>query len=135
MPAKDRYHDTVVHALQKAGWNIVKEQVSQVVLNRYVLIDLQAYRSEGAILVLIEVKVFDQSVSQIANLSDALGQYLVYQTILDYIGELSPLYLAVPDTAYHGILSEIIGQSVIERYDVKLLVFNAESEEIVTWRH
>ena len=135
MPTKDRYHDVVMRALQKAGWAITKEQFRQRVAERLVFVDLQAFQRVNAILVLIEVKVFDDAASQVENLSDALGQYLVYKAVLDYVGELSPLYLAVPETAYRGILNEILGQLVIERYDVKLLVFNAESEEIVAWRH
>jgi hypothetical protein len=32
MPAKDRYHDTVVHALQNDGWTILGEQVALLYL-------------------------------------------------------------------------------------------------------
>ena len=34
MPAKDRYHDTVVRALQKDGWTILDEQVGLFVPSR-----------------------------------------------------------------------------------------------------
>ncbi len=31
MPAKDFYHDTVIHALNKDGWTITREQVSFII--------------------------------------------------------------------------------------------------------
>jgi hypothetical protein len=42
MPAKDRYHDTVLHALVKAGWQITAQPVAVIVENRRLWIDLQA---------------------------------------------------------------------------------------------
>lgn len=51
---------------------------------------------------LIEVKGFDDdSVNQLRN---AIGQYIIYQTILKQHHDPPELYLAVSETAYAGIL-------------------------------
>jgi XisH protein len=42
LPAKDRYHDTVKHALFKDGWTIVDEQVKVRIGRRRLWIDLRA---------------------------------------------------------------------------------------------
>jgi XisH protein len=58
MPAKDRYHDVVVRALQKDGWTILAEQVALSMPTRRVWIDIRASKNAGAIAILVEVKGF-----------------------------------------------------------------------------
>jgi XisH protein len=43
------------------------------------------------------------------------------------------LYLAVPLVAYEGILSEPIGQAVRRDFNLNLVVFDPETEEVVRW--
>jgi len=43
------------------------------------------------------------------------------------------LFIAVPTTAYAGILSEDIGQQAIARVGINLIVFDPIAEEIVQW--
>ncbi|MBY0514168.1 MAG: hypothetical protein K2P78_09700 [Gemmataceae bacterium] len=44
-----------------------------------------------------------------------------------------PLYLAVPLFVYDGILSEPLGQLVLTGLNVRVLVFDATSWEVVRW--
>jgi hypothetical protein len=73
--------------------------------------------------------------SAIAYLSASIGQYLLYQAALDYSGTDVPLYLAVPAEAYGGVLAEELAQRFLLREDVKLIVFDPETEEIIQWIH
>ena len=57
MPAKDRYHDNVVHALVKDGWTVTDEQVLFIVDKRYIWTDIQAQKANQTIYV--EVKGFE----------------------------------------------------------------------------
>lgn len=132
MPAKDHYHETVKHALIKAGWTIDDEQVRLKVGTRNLWIDIQASKS-GQPIILVEVKGFENSPSSVEELSDAIGQYTVYSFALAVRHISSQLYLAVPDAAYEGIWLEELGQGLIERVGIKLLVFDPLTEEVIRW--
>lgn len=135
MPNEDRYHQVVLRCLQKAGWSIIKEQVYISIAthhdtNRRLYIDIQAQRDEQQ-LVLIEVKGLERS--PVHELMELLGQYLIYRLALDYITIPIPLYIAIPQSAYHDIMQHVLGQQVMERYAIPLLVFDPGTEEIVRW--
>ena len=133
MPAKGRYHDAVVHALTKAGWIVTAEQVAVILGERRLWIDLEAAKMSERLAILVEVKGFEKMPSPVDYLADAVGKYVLYRAALDYGGVTTPLFLAVPTAAYKGILSEDIGQQVISKADVNLIVFDPVEEEIVLW--
>jgi hypothetical protein len=133
LPAKDRYHDSVSRALTKAGWQVTAEQVAIVVEDRRLWIDLRAEKAAERLAILIEVKGFENQPSPIEYLANALGKYTLYRTALDYLQNVLPLYMAVPVTAYNGILNEEIGRQALRRAGVRLIVFDPNSEEIIQW--
>lgn len=133
MPAKDYYHDTVVIALQKAGWSPITEQVAIIIEDRRLWIDLRAVHAEEQRAILVEVKGFENMASPVDYLAQATGKYVLYRTALAYLKLDLPLYMAVPEAAYHGILSEEIGQQTRQQNGIRLLVFNPEREEITAW--
>jgi hypothetical protein len=132
MPAKDRYHDTVVTALKHEGWTVTDEQVMLILKERWLWIDLQAQRDDDKI-VLIEVKGFENMPSPVAYLASVVGQYVIYLAALEYLEVDYPLYLAVPVAAYESILQESLSQQVIKRIGMKFVVFEPEKEQIIQW--
>lgn len=135
MPNQDRYHAIVLRCLQKGGWVIVKEQEFISIgtddeTNRRLYIDIKA-RRDDAQLVLIEVKGLERS--PVHELMELLGQYLIYQLALDYLSITIPLYIAIPQDAYQDILQHVLGQEMMARYNVPLLIFDPISEEIIQW--
>jgi hypothetical protein len=62
-----------------------------------------------------------------------LESNLLYRAALEYAGNTTPLYLAVPEAAYDGIFSEEIGLQVVAKAQILLMVFAPEREEIVQW--
>ena len=133
MPAKDRYQDTVIRALQKAGWPLITEQIAIIVEDRRLWIDIRARKEAEDLAILIEVKGFEGMPSPIEYLANATGKYAMYRAALDYLQIEMPLYMAVPEAAYRGILSEEIGKQTLKHNNVRLLVFDPEREEIVRW--
>jgi hypothetical protein len=131
VPIKDILHDAFVRALIKAGGTILNEQVLIKIPKRRLWVDIRALRN--GLRILIEVKSFGYDGTSIAYLASAIGKYLLYQAVLEHIGNDTPLFLAVPTFAYEGILSETIGQVVIQKAKVKLIVFDPEREEITQW--
>jgi hypothetical protein len=134
VPAKDRYHDTVVRALAKAGWVTTGQQVAIALPGRRLWVDLRATRESDRLVVLIEVKGFEHTPSPVEYLAAAVGQYVLYRAALDYVGIALPLYLAVPTTAASGILDELLGQQVVKSAGLQLVVFDPVQEEVVEWR-
>lgn len=133
MPAKDRHHDIVVNALEKAGWQVTAEQVAVIVEQRRLWIDLRAEKTSEQLAILVEIKGFENMQSPVEYLANATGKYALYQAVLDYLKIPLPLYMAVPDAAYCGILSEEIGKQALQRSGVRLIVFDPDREEIVQW--
>jgi hypothetical protein len=130
MPAKDKFHDVVLRALQKDGWTIDEEQVELVLDRRILWIDLRAIKDN--ISILFEIKSF-LSPSPVEDLAQAVGKYALYGAILKAKKSDEALYLAVPNTAYIGILNERLGQLVIKTLQIKYLVFDVEQEIIIEW--
>jgi hypothetical protein len=133
LPAKDAYHDTVVTVLRKAGWSPITEQIALIIEDRRLWIDLRAVHAAEQRAILVEVKGFEHMASPVDYLAQATGKYVLYRAALAYLKLDLPLYMAVPDAAYHGILSEEIGQQTRQQNDIHLLVFNPEGEEITAW--
>ena len=99
MSAKDFYHETVKHALVKAGWTITHEQLPLKWAKGNLSVDLGAERliaaEQDRRKIAVEVKSF-LSESRIADLEQALGQYILYKDILQRIEPERELYLAIP---------------------------------------
>ena len=136
MPAKDFYHDPVKNALVKDGWTTTNDPLRLKWGVRELFVDLgltkliAAQKAEQKIAV--EIKGFTNP-SMIADLEQALGQYLIYRAVLEEVQPDCLLYLAVRKTTYQAIFSEPIGQLVINKYRVNLLIFESQKEEIVQW--
>jgi len=137
MPAKDFYHDTVVQALMSDGWEITDDPLLLSYGGRELYVDLGAERTAIAAQkdnrkIAVEIKSFLKP-SPIRDLEEAVGQYGVYQSILADIASERMLYLAVPQRSYESIFTEKIGQLILKRLQIKLLVFDEKERSIVQW--
>ncbi|MGE0882068.1 MAG: element excision factor XisH family protein [Blastocatellales bacterium] len=137
MPARDIYHDIVVAALIADGWTITEDPLQLRYQQRDLYVDLAAERSPVAAekegrKIAVEIKSFLNR-SQVEALQEALGQFLMYREILTEIDTERVLYMAVPKHVYEGILSEPLGRLMIDRSEMRLLVFSAKEERIIKW--
>ena len=82
--------------------------------------------------VAIEIKVFG-GLSFLNEFEKAVGQYLIYRQFLDELFPERILYLAVSKDVFEEsfVLPSI--NAVIGKQRIKLLVFDAEKEEIIKW--
>jgi hypothetical protein len=134
MPAKDRLHDTVKRALVKDGWKVVDEQVRLNIGARRLWIDLYAIKEDLNLACLVEVKGFQNVPSLVDEMAKTIGQYFIYQVVLSEKSIPLPIYVAVPDEAFQGILSEEIGLLIREALGIKLLVFDPITERVIKWK-
>jgi XisH protein len=136
MPAKDIYHDCVKNALIKDGWKITDDPLSLKIGKKDIFIDLAAEKLLAAEKqgkkIAIEVKSFI-GISEVEDLKNALGQYILYEKILLRIKSKIILYLAIRDTVFIKIFTEEIGKILLEDQTLKLIVFDSQEEVITKW--
>ncbi|MEG4571320.1 XisH family protein [Microcoleus sp. N3A4] len=136
MPAKDIYHNTVRTALEKDGWTITNDPLPLEIGGRSLFVDLGAEKLFAAEKqgrkIAVEVKSF-VSDSPVHDLEEALGQYIVYEDILEFSEPERNIYLAVREEVYLDIFSEPIGQLLLRKKRLKLIVFDSSKEIIVRW--
>lgn len=83
-------------------------------------------------MIAVEIKGFTNR-SAIADLEQALGQYLLYRAVLQEVRVECKLYLAIRKTTYQAIFSEPIGELIVDKYRLNLLVFDPQKEEVLEW--
>ena len=136
MPAKDIYHDTVKNALIKDGWTITDDPLRLRWGNDLLYVDLGAERLLTAKKedekIAVEVKSF-VGPSNIAALENALGQYIVYRNIIEELEPDRALYLAVHEEIFSTIFEEALGEMLLRKNHIKLVIFSRTEEVIVKW--
>ena len=80
----------------------------------------------------VEIKSFSGA-SEIDDLEKALGQFTLYHDILQEREPDRRLFLAIPREVFDDLFSEPIGQLLLKRERLRLLVFESEAEVIIQW--
>ncbi|WP_341527850.1 XisH family protein [Nostoc sp. UHCC 0302] len=98
MPAKDIYHNAVRNSLEKESWYITNDPFILKWGTRDLYIDLGAEKliaaEKSGQKIAVEIKSFIGA-SPVADLENALGQYILYYDILSRLEPSRRLYLAV----------------------------------------
>jgi len=136
VPAKDIYHDTVKRALQKDGWIITHDPFPLQIGRKRLSADLGAERlinaEKGTQKIVVEVKSFVGR-SDVKDLDQALGQYILYRQVLNEMGIDRSLYLAISQPIFNSVFTIELGQVLLKNQIIKLIVFDDKSEAIVQW--
>lgn len=136
MPTLDIYHNCVKQALIKDGWKITDDPLSLKVGKKDLFIDLAAEKlliaKKQEQKIAVEVKSFIGT-SEVEDLKNALGQYILYEKVLKrQLSELI-LYLAIRESVFKRLFTEEIGQILLEDHTLKLIIFDTEKEVITQW--
>ena len=136
MPARDIYHQTVRHALIKDGWKITHDPLRLQWGTKDMYVDLGAEQLVAAERqnqkIAVEIKSF-VGPSEIEDLRNALGQFILYRAVLQTTEPERQLYLAVREATYFAVFEEPLGHLLLEQEHVRLVVFNPELEEVIQW--
>jgi hypothetical protein len=136
MPARDFYHDVVKAALIADGWTITHDPLVLKWGIKDFFVDLGAKRllaaDKSGQKIAVEIKSFSGA-SEIDDLEKALGQFILYHDILEESEPDRRLYLAIPKKVVDDLFLEPIGQLLLKRERVRLLVFDPDSEVITQW--
>ncbi len=136
MPPRDIAHQTVKQALIKDGWIITDDPLFLQYETVEVFIDLGAEKliaaEKAGTYIAVEVKSF-VSPSVLSEFHTALGQFLNYQYILQQKDPARILYLAVPLDVYHSFFRLSFTQAIITRYQLNIIVYHPELQEVQQW--
>ena len=137
MPAKDIYHNTVRNALLKDGWTLTHDPFRiRLARGKNLFVDLGAERliaaERGLEKIAVEIKSFTRA-SDMKDLEDALGQFVLYERLLIRYASDRTLFLAVTDEVRKTVFEEEAGQILIEDGIVRLFSFDPAQEEIIRW--
>ncbi|MBI5667233.1 MAG: hypothetical protein HZC41_04425 [Chloroflexi bacterium] len=136
MPALDQCHQQIVHALQKDGWQVQEAPyILPVTRTRRLFIDIQAKREQQngrQNIIVVEAKCFLNMETELNDLYTAIGQYLIYRSLLRQKGLMEELYLAVPFHAFSGVFQQL-AMEVVNEIRVKMIVVDLDGEVIAEW--
>ncbi len=110
--AHDIYHDTVIQALHKDGWTITHDPYAIPFGVHNLYVDLGVEKLLGAEKadqqIAVEIKSFI-SRSAVSDLENALGQFMLYRSLLQRRDPLRTIYLAIPASTYHSLFATLLG--------------------------
>ncbi len=137
MPARDLYHDAVKNALVKDGWTITHDPIRlRLRRGKNLFVDLGAERllaaEKGTEKIAVEIKSFVRA-SDMKDLEDAVGQFVLYAHLMQRYYPEYVLYLAVPEEVRRSVFEEEAGQVLLEDGVVRLFSFDPAREEVVQW--
>lgn len=69
----------------------------------------------------------------ITELQKAVGQYGIYRTFLKRVNPQRQLYLAVTQDVHQEFFQRSAIQEIVIDHQIKLLIFDSRTEEIVQW--
>jgi XisH protein len=137
MPAKDLYHDNVKNSLIKDNWKITHDPLRiRLARGKNLFVDLGAERllaaERGTEKIAVEVKSFTRP-SDMKNLEEAVGQFVLYAHLLVRYYPEYRLFLAVTENVCKTVFEEEAGQTLIEDGIIRLFSFDPNQEVIVRW--
>lgn len=137
MSVRDKVHQQVVKALEKDGWTITHDPLKVRWKQRGLQIDLGAERllaaQKGLELIAVEIKSFIGA-SDLDDLYRALGQFFLYRRALRRKEPERKLFLAIDEKTWKKLFDDQEGEGLREEAQIRLVVFDQKTEEIVLWK-
>lgn len=134
--ARDLFPYIVRSALEKDGWNITDDPLNISSGGVNLEIDLGAERliaaEKSGEKIAVEIKSF-ASASKISEFHTAVGQFINYRIALRDKEPSRALFLAVPLSTYINFFTLPFTQTVVSENQLKLVVYNVETEEMTQW--
>jgi hypothetical protein len=137
MSARDQIHSPVKSALLKTDWLVTDDPYVISYGERFLFVDLGAESQfigaeKENCRIAIEIKEL-RGRSVIAELEQAIGQYVLYQLLLTQVDPDRKLYLAITTQTYENLFQEPIGQLVMQDLPLRLLVVDIAAQEVRQW--
>ncbi len=123
--------------LIKDGWTITHDPLRiRLARGKNLFVDLGAERllaaEKGTEKIAVEIKSFTRP-SDMKDLEEAVGQFVVYNHLLRRYYPEYKLFLAVSENTCKTVFEEEAGQTLIEDGIIQLFSFDPNQEVIVRW--
>jgi Holliday junction resolvase-like predicted endonuclease len=136
MPALDLYHNAVKQALIKEGWTITADpyriRFQEIDLYADLAAELPIAAERQGQKIVVEIKSFVGR-SLMTDFHNAVGQYMVYRTLIKETASEYQLYLAIDDITYTNFFKRAGIEFLINVSQIALLVVDMDLQEIVQW--
>ena len=80
----------------------------------------------------VEIKSF-VGLSEMDEIENALGKYLVYRSVMARVEPDRTLYLAIHDEVFYDVFDQPLGHILIEDYQLQLIVYDLQKEVVLQW--
>jgi hypothetical protein len=118
------------------AWTITHDPLKLSVRRRKLYVDLGAERllaaEKGLRKIAVEIKTFTGP-SDVRDLEDAVGQFVVYEHALRRTEPDRSLYLAVPEPVWQLVFDDSLGEILIDDHVLRVVTFDPAKEEITRW--
>lgn len=122
--------------MEKDHWTITHDPFLLRIGRKKLYADLGAAHLVGAEKnhkkIMVEIKSF-MGPSEMRELEQAVGQYVVYQQVIQKKTQDYTVYLAVTSKTYDNVFTDELGQLLLNNQIIRLVVFDAEQEVITQW--
>jgi hypothetical protein len=136
MSAKDAIHDAVRNALVKDGWTITEDPYRIRYQGDKLYADLAAEKviaaERGPDRIAVEIKSFGGP-SVLHEFEQAMGQLLLYQTVMEETDPGRRVVLGVSDIGYKALRNKPSAVLTLERRRVPVVVIAVDTEEVIRW--
>jgi len=138
MPKKDTFHETVKTALRKEGWNITNDPLfvpTEGGVNFFIDLGLEGIigaEKEGRNIA-VEIKSFDEN-TPVYSFYEILGQFLMYEMALEEQVRPWELYVAMSDLGFKKLDEAPIFSRAIQKFGLKFVIFDPQTEIIIQWK-
>lgn len=136
MPQRDVYHEPVKQALIKDGWTITHDPYVLEFGEERVFIDLAAERiiaaERAGTRIAVEIKTF-AGPSVIADVEQALGQYLLYRAWMSEVDAQRQIYLAISNETAASVFARPAIAFLVQQYKLQLVIINIYEYEVQEW--
>jgi hypothetical protein len=136
MPINDSIYLPVKNALIKDGWTITHDPYAANFGSVKIFADLAAEKllgaERGTERIAVEIKSFIGP-SPIHDFEEAIGQFLLYFSLLKRVDEGRKLYLAISQDTDDELFSREGIQVAVDDYNISRIVVNLQEEEVASW--
>ena len=134
--AKDKIYKEVRNAIENDGWTITDDPLTLEYENIRTFVDLGAERVFAAerqgLKIAVEIKSFI-SPSVVNDIEGALGQYVLYRSLLKRLEPERRLYLAISTTTYKNIFQTKAVSEIATELRISLVVIALATQEVKAW--
>jgi hypothetical protein len=136
MPMDDSIYLPVKNALIKDGWTVTHDPYTANFGGVRIFADLAAEKllaaERGTERIAVEIKSF-VGPSPIHDFQEALGQFLLYFSLLKRVDQGRKLYLAISEDTNKSLFNREGIRAALNDYSVPRVVIRIVEEEVVSW--